>query len=57
MVSTMRFERMTDRLEGDCSIQLSYADIRQYKYITKQKTMQVFFANLLVTVQMEHDKN
>ena len=27
MVSARRLERLTDRLEGDCSIQLSYADI------------------------------
>ena len=27
MVSARRLERQTDRLEGDCSIQLSYADI------------------------------
>ena len=31
MVSWWRFELQTDRLEGDCSIQLSYQDIRQYK--------------------------
>ena len=27
MVSARRLERLTDRLEGDCSIQLSYGDI------------------------------
>ncbi len=36
MVSWWRFELQTDRLEGDCSIQLSYQDIRQYKLYTNK---------------------
>ena len=44
MVSARRLERLTDRLEGDCSIQLSYADIStdNLDYNIKVIFLQVF---------------
>ena len=50
MASPERFERPTDPLEGDCSIQLSYEDItqRQIDYITKKLIIQEFLQHFLL---------
>ena len=48
MVSARRLERLTDRLEGDCSIQLSYADITHLQkrlYNKKVAISSLFFKN------------
>ena len=43
VVSWWRFELQTDRLEGDCSIQLSYQDISQYRLYNNIKKIATIF--------------
>ena len=67
MVSWWRFELQTDRLEGDCSIQLSYQDISRYKWyhnIIKKSTTfakkvyknNIFLYNFLRSTYEENNK-